>query len=767
LAGNQIVQHALVGLPSASSNCVLIVCACLAALWPPARVVTWLCAGLVWTAAAADLRLSHRLPAPFDGRDVEVAGWIDDFPRVGPASTTFSLHVDTASGDLPIERLRLTWYDERPKLAPAMRLALTVRLRRPHGLMNPGGFDYETWLYLEGYSATGYVRRGRVEAAVHRSLGALWLAARAEIGGRITAAVENPAAASLLTALATGQRSRFSEQQWSDFRRTGTSHLVAISGLHIGLVAALTYLIVGLLARRCGSSVASRSIEISAGFAAAAGVAYAALAGFALPTQRALVMLLYALLVLASRRQCRRPSAVAAACLSVLAIDPMATLGASFWLSFAAVAVLLAITGPEPHGGSRRSERRGRLGRIGAFVALQALVTVALGPLVVAKFGGMSLSGLAVNVVAIPLFSFTLIPAALVSVAAIVAVPSFDWPIAWVGVLAGWTLDALHAAAAPSAAFIELGPVRNWHLWLAAAGVALALPWHRLPGRRLAWLALLPLAWPPVVRLPTGEMTVTVLDVGHGLAVIVETRSHRLLYDAGARSRSGFDIGQEVVVPALGARSWRGLDSIVISHDDGDHIGGASAVLAAYPQADVLLGPDVSEMTGRRCKTGQRWTWDGVEFSVLHPSPSFALRGNESSCVLKIAGDHGTLLLTGDIEAAAEQELVRRGDLAVDVVVAPHHGSATSSSAEFVAQTSPEIVVVSAGFDNRWGFPVPAVVARWRRVGAHVAVSGELGAIELSWRGGSLHARSERRARRHYWHAESRPIPGESVDSTL
>ncbi|MCY4584914.1 MAG: MBL fold metallo-hydrolase, partial [Bryobacterales bacterium] len=241
--------------------------------------------------------------------------------------------------------------------------------------------------------------------------------------------------------------------------------------------------------------------------------------------------------------------------------------------------------------------------------------------------------------------------------------------------------------------------------------------------------------------------------VGHGLAVLVETRSHTLLYDAGAVYRSGFDTGREIVLPAMRANSWETLDRVVVSHADNDHAGGIPAVLESFPDAQVLMGPDVELPGGEICRTGQAWTWDEVRFEVLHPDPAIHRRGNDSSCVLKITTWAGSLLLTGDVEAAGERALMAHAEsLASDIVVVPHHGSATSSSTALVSATAADHALVSAGYLNHWGFPKPQVAQRWQDAGAVMATTGDAGAVRVILEPGKpVQVQGQRARQRRYW----------------
>jgi competence protein ComEC len=392
-------------------------------------------------------------------------------------------------------------------------------------------------------------------------------------------------------------------------------------------------------------------------------------------------------------------------------------------------------------------------------------IGLALVPLTAAFFGEVPLFGPLVNLAAIPLFNFVLVPLTLLAtVLAAWPVPFGLEPVVHVaGLAASETVRALHAVAALPGAAVAIGSVSPLAAALATLGVAFAMPAHPLPGRRLAWLAIVPALWPAASLPATGEARIVVLDVGHGLAVSVATRTHRLLFDAGPSFPSGFDVGEEVVLPALAADGRRTLDLLIVSHADNDHAGGAGAVVAAFPRAAVLHGPDVTTLPGRVCARGQRWTWDSVGFAILHPPVDVAARGNDSSCVLRIEAGGAAALLTGDVEAHGEAALLAAAQrdaapFAADVVVVPHHGSATSSTPAFVAAAHARQAIVSAGYRNRWGFPRAMVSERWRKSGAPITVTGDSGAVAIDLGPAGVQVRTERDARHHYWEAHGDPV---------
>jgi len=755
-----LVVHSLAALPGAGVYVPLGIGALLALRSRATRWVAWGIAGFAWTAVNAQQRLDERLAPADTGRDFEIGGYVDGFPTLAPGQATFSFVVAEPRPPGVPARVRLTWYDPQRPIAAGDALALVARLRTPHGARNPGGFDYEQWLLVTGHGATGYVRSAALASEAPASLPRAWLALRARIAERIGAVLGDGDAAALVTALAIGERYRFSERHWADFRRTGTSHLVAVSGMHIGMLGVLVFVVLRALWVRLPQPLASYDLEVAAVASVASTAYYAALTGLAIPAQRTLLMIAVALALLVSRRSVGAFQVLAAALLAALIWDPFAPLTASFWLSFVAVAVLLALSAPRRIRPPAQTRVRRASRTVIDVGALQWSIGCVLLPLTAVFFGEVSLIGPLVNLAAIPLFNLVLVPLTLVATL-LLQVDAFAATLAppvlhAVGWLAAQTAAALHALASEPFAALAVPAAPPGTVALAIGGALLACPAHPLPGRRLAWLAVLPMYWPPAAGPAPGDVRVEVLDVGQGLSVSVATHAHRLLFDAGPSFRSGFDSGEDIVLPALAAGAPRTLDRLIVSHADNDHAGGARAVLAAFPRADVLEGPDV-ELPGRICVRGERWEWDGVRFTILHPPPTLEARGNETSCVLKIEARAGSVLITGDVEARGEAALVRGGEAASDVVVVPHHGSATSSSAAFVAAVRPRYALVSAGYANRWGFPKPAVRERWERGGAAVAVTGERGAltVALDARGVSLVAERDRDP--HYWQAASAP----------
>ena len=752
-----VAAHRLPELPSAWWCVPLLLAALLALryalLWP--LIVG--ASAAAWTCLCAGGRLAERLPQAALGADFELVGIVAGFPTEGAGQITFGFDVAATRPPGVPPRVRLTWYDAPAGVGPGDALAVTARLRPPRGLVNPGGFDYEQWLLVNGYGATGYVRSGVVRGVADGAHGieVRWRHYRGVLAERIGAASADADGAALLTALALGERFRFTQQHWADFRRTGTSHLVAVSGMHVALLGIVVFALLRWTWLRLPVPLASYDLEVAAGASLLATAYYAALTGFAVPAQRSLVMIAVALAALASRRRIGAAQVLSATLVVVLVCDPFAPLAASFWLSFVAVAILLALAAPRPLARAPAGPLRRCARAALEFARLQWWIGLALLPLTAWYFGEISLVGPFVNLVAIPFFNACLVPlSVLVTLGlSLDALATSVAPIVHaVASLAGMTVRALQAVAELRGAALGWPLPSKSALAAGALGVAFAVCGAGLPGRRCAWLALLPVWWPALDLPRPGTARAVVLDVGHGLAVLVETRGHRLLFDAGPTARSGFDSGEEIVLPALGAGGRRGLDRLVVSHSDNDHAGGAPAIVAAFPRIDVLKGPDVGALPGRACTAGDTWTWDGVRFEILHPRADFAARGNDSSCVLKIEAGASALLVTGDIERRGETALLGR-PLAADVVVVPHHGSATSSSPAFVAAVGARFAIVSAAHANRWGFPRSEVRERWEHSGAVMAFTGDSGAVTVDFGPAGVAVSTQRDARHRYWHA--------------
>jgi competence protein ComEC len=771
----------------------------------PALVIAAAAAALAFgtTGLRAGERLEARLAPDLEGRDLRIVGVVASLPQRSASGLRFEFEVESALlGDEPVavpRRVLLGWYaafhedatlsTPQRALRAGQRWTLQVRLRRPHGAMNPGGFDLERHLFERGLGATGYVRAAPpqvVEPADDLAV----LRARQAMRDAIERRLGDTREAGVIAALALGDQSAIARDDWDLFRLTGVAHLMSISGLHVTMFAWLAGAVAGFAWRRsarlCLQWPAPRAAALL-GLASAA--AYAVFAGWGVPAQRTVWMLATVTLLAASGRRWPWPLVLGAAAAVVTAVDPWAVLDAGFWLSFGAVGLLMA---SNPWSGSTASAhwasaaagaqagipapapswRARARDAVAAAWRTQLIATVGLAPLTLLLFQQVSAVGLLANLVAVPWVTLVVTPLALLGA----LLPAL-WSAAATAVAA---LTALleAAAALPGAVFeVPLAPV--WIQLAALLGglvAVLPLPWR---WRALALPLIAPMLLPPVDRPAAGEFEVLALDVGQGTAVLVRTRRHLLVYDAGPRFSRDSDAGERLVLPALRARGeWR-IDRLVLSHRDLDHVGGAAALLRERPVGELLSslepGHPLLGLAARQgvraqaCGAGQSWSWDGVRFEVLHPpaaAETAAARPNTVSCVLRVAreGDApgasgASVLLTGDIEREQELALVERAgpSLASRVLLVPHHGSRTSSSAPFLDAVAPGVAVVQAGYRSRFGHPAPVVVERLAQRGITIVASPACGAWR--WQSDRPGAVCERDAARRYWHHAGDDLP--------
>jgi competence protein ComEC len=723
-------------------------------LWrvPRARLAAFVLIGFAWCAWRADLALQARLPRALEGRDFDVVGVLDELPRRGANAWRFTLRIEHATlegAKLPLRgRARISWYDlDQPLADPCGRWQLRLRLKRPRGVINPGGFDFERFALERGIVATGYVR----DDGDNRRLGHAPCidALRDAVSRGIATRVADPHDAHLLQAFAVGDTRGLDEHDWDVARANGIPHLIAISGFHVGVAAvfgvfairALWWLWPGLALRW-----PARLAEAPAALLVALG--YGLLAGASLPTVRTLVMIGVIALAQLGRRAVGGAHSLSLALIAILAVDPLAVLSAGFWLSFAGVAILMLCL----------MRRRGRLAAARGFAVAQLLMTVSLLPLAVWFFGQSSLVGALSNLIAVPLVSFVIVPLALFATSCLLTVAGLaTMPL----VAAGWLVHALwwllECMATWPGAHWYLPGARLWAVLLAVSGALwLFLP-RAVPARALGLVLFLPLLCPHLPRPAEGAFEARIIDVGQGLSVLVRTRDHALLYDAGARYPSGFDLGESAVLPTLRSIGLERLDVIMVSHGDNDHAGGAAAVATAFPDAERLGGePARGNLPLAQCHAGQTWRWNGVLLRVLHPPAASvaAHADNDRSCVLLVEGDGGRLLLTGDISQRVEPAIAAEvGEGRPLVLLVPHHGSKTASGAQFIGAVRPVLAIVSAGWRSRFGHPHPDVVARYRNAGVLMLNTADEGALHVSFGTDAppVLRDPERRVQARYW----------------
>jgi competence protein ComEC len=743
-------------LPAWPWLAALPACAALAA-WRRALLVPAACAaGFLWAAGGAHLRLADRLAPGLEGRDLEVAGVVSGLPAASERSLRFEFQPESAPVPLP-QKVLLAWYrgpagEAPPDLQPGERWRLTLRLKRPHGPLNPHGFDYEAWLTERGIGATGYVRAATSarRSGVRDSLADRIAQARAAVRARFREVLGETPAAGILAALAVGEQRAIANEEWRLFSRTGVTHLMSISGLHVTLVSGLAAWLVAALWRRVPRlALALPARKSGAAAAIAAALAYTLLAGFAVPAQRTFYMVSVVALALWSGRIASPARTLALALAVVCALDPWAVLQPGFWLSFGAVALIFHVG-----AGWTQAEPRWR-----QWLRVQWAITVGLAPAALFLFAQVSVSGPLANALAIPLVSAVITPLALA--AAVLPVDALLVVAQW---LVHWLLAYLEWCASLPAALWQQHVPPLWATLVALAGVAWLLLPRGFPWRGCGLALMLPAVGLPAPAPRTGEAWVTTFDVGQGLAVLVRTARHALLYDAGP-AYGDTDSGERIVAPALRALGVARLDALVLTHDDGDHTGGARSLLEGF-EVDALLHSLGARhallalaRAPRRCLRGTGWGWDGVRFELLHPAPGRAARRrNDESCVLKVsAGGGAAMLLTGDIERATELALARDGAVRAIALLAPHHGSRSSSSAPFLAAVRARLVVASAGYRNRFGHPAAEVQARYAAAGARLLRTDRDGAVSMRLGAHGATALTERARRARYWHVPAPP----------
>jgi competence protein ComEC len=723
--------------------------------------------GFFWAALLASMRLADELPAAWEGQDIRVTGVVARLPQPFERGVRFEFDVETAApaaARVPA-RIALSWYagwhrdlppESRPIIHAAERWEFSVRLKRPHGTANPHAFDYEAWLMERGIRATGYVRTG----ATQRRLDSLvpWPVymierARSGIRARILGTLQDASYAGVIAALVMGDQRAIPQTQWTVFTRTGVNHLMSISGLHVTMNSTLVFALVYGLWRRSARlclRLPARRAAVVAGLAAA--LVYAAIAGFAVPAQRTVYMLAVLALALWLGRLSSPASVLALALLVVTVLDPWAVLAPGFWLSFGAVAAILYVfvgVVRTPHWAL-------------AWVRTQCAVTLGLIPLLLAMFQQISIVSPLANAIAIPVVSLAVVPLALSGA----ALP-FDFLLhAAHGVMAALMALITWFASMPASMWQQHAPA-PWAVAVALCGIAWMLLPRGFPARWVGVVGLLPLFLVVPLGPGPGNVWITVLDVGQGLAVVVRTHRHALLYDAGPRYSVDADSGSRIVLPYLRASGIRRLHGIVVTHADSDHAGGLASVLAGVP-VDWMVSslPDSSRLhaavgSSSVCYAGQRWEWDGVRFEMLHPEfASYAvqrMKANDRSCVMRISARGRRVLLTGDAEARSERAMLARAAQALraEILVAPHHGSTTSSTEAFIAAVRPELAIFTVGYRNRFRHPRAAVVRRYVDRGARILRSDSHGAVLLRVGSQGMQITWHRSRSRRYWHDKS------------
>lgn len=713
--------------------------------------------GFMWALYFANSILSWTLQKEIEGKPLTVSGYITSLPVTDQFGTRFEFNIKKIKNENYIEHpnimVRLSWHHKKESLPVKLKVGdkwqFLVKLKRIHGLRSPGAFDFEAWALQKKIRASGYIIESannillsshtyRYPIATLRQLLAI------KIATHLPSSTTSP----WLMALIVGERNGISQQDWQVLRNTGTNHLMAIAGLHIGIMAGLAHWCVSWGWRR----IPWLTLRIPASQAGACAalliaVSYSALAGFSLPTQRACIMLTVFIMTILAKRNIGAWYAWSIAMLCVLLINPLSVLTESFWLSFATIALII-------YGMSQRLLPSGiwwKWGRV------QWVIGFGLIPITLILFQECSFISFVANSIAIPWLSFLILPFCFLSAIFLFVSPNIG---ACCLLIADKSLSALWVfltwmASMPYASWQIVIPNLSTFFLMSVGFILLLLP-AGVPGRWMGLIWLLPVITYKPIKPDEGDFWLTVLDVGQGLSAIVQTKNHLLVYDTGPNLNDHFNMGESIVLPYLRSIAAKKIDSLVISHGDNDHIGGASVIMKSLPVMDIMTSVPDHFASARYCIAGATWQWDGVHFTILYPMEDDLDFGNDSSCVLRIHNRNQSVLLTGDIEKYAERNLLARipQRLKSDIIIAPHHGSKTSGLENFIAAVQPKIVIYATGYRNRYHFPHQSVIRAYDKIHASSFNTVDSGTLHFKMKQSesTFHPEQYRIANKKYWH---------------
>ncbi len=694
------------------------------------RLLAALFFGFAWALFYAHCILSWELPKEWEGKPLLVSGYIADIPVVSEHRTTFLFNLKKIQSDNARTLIKLSWQNPQVILHPGDQWQFVVHLKRIHGLRNPGGFDYEAWAFQTGIRASGYI----VMESQTKLLASHWYhyplnRIREKLKEKIEKNLPTSNTSAWISALALGERQNISAENWEILRKTGTNHLMAIAGLHIGLMASFVFLLV----KGCWRRVTYLTLKMPAQYAGAIAafvmaLLYSALAGFSIPTQRACIMLSITLIMLLMQRNTIAWQAWCIAMLCVLFLNPLSVLTESFWLSFCSVALII-------YGISGRLAPKNLWWKIGR---IQWVIALGLIPLSIWLFQECSLISFIANSLAIPWVGFIVVPLTLLGCFFLLFSSVFGGFVLWIAdkTLAVLWIILTYLSSVSWASWSVVMPAQ-WILFMACLGMVILLVPAGFPGRYFGFVWLLPLLFYHYPAPKKGEVWFTLLDVGQGLSAVIQTKQHIVVFDAGSKLSSNCDMGESVVVPFLHSRGVKKIDMLVISHGDNDHIGGAPALGEHFPilAARTSHPEKLFSLPSQYCLRGETWEWDKVTFAFLYPPADKLNLDNNSSCVLRITDENEHhILLTGDIEKLAENYLLQVDpkNLSTDILIAPHHGSKTSAVTEFVKEVNPSYVLFPVGYRNRYHFPNVSVLEKYRALNAKLFSTVDDGAIQFA-----------------------------------
>lgn len=701
--------------------------------------------GFSWAYFQACQKLAWQLPQEHINQSIEILGTVTGVSQWNSRTLRFDILMSHCAGKKLVSpvKARLFWANASVLLANNDKIRCHVKLKPPWHLANPGGFDQEKQFFIEGIRATGkLISLNEYEIGSRRNLTGL----RQYLNDRMSNLLVDKPFLGVIQATTLGIYKNITPEQWQVFQATGTSHAIAISGLHVALVAMLCCFVVTAITRRFVLLTSLYPAQCYGAIAAMIGaISYSSIAGFSIPTQRSLIMIMVALLALLKRQPIFSWYSLALSWIVIGMIDPLAPLQMGFWLSFGSVAALI-------YGGSHVGKQRWQ-----QWVIPQCVAFVGIVPLCVLFFHQVAILSPLANMIALPVINILVVPPSLMALLLMgfsTTLAKFSLWVAHTALLSIWGI--LEKIAHLSFSIWHFGQVPLLHLILVFCGAFLLLAPKGIPARHLGWLGFLPMIFFQTPSLNEGECRFTLLDVGQGLAGVIQTQHHTLLYDAGPQYGDNHDAGGRVIQPFLLTQQINTLDKVIISHSDLDHRGGLKG-LQNWPMGEVITSePTRLTLSARQCLAGEKWQWDGVDFALLSPFVVEDKKRNNLSCVLKVSAGKQSVLFAGDIEQTTEKKLVEAFPdlLKSTILVVPHHGSLTSSSNEFVSKVSPEYALYSVGLGNRYGFPKAAVIKRYEEVGSKNLIVSQTGAMifhlndteeltpPICWRETS----------RHYWH---------------
>ena len=727
-------------------------------------------AGFAWNAHYAENRLENILTTELEGKELTIEGRVAALPQSNSSGAKFAFELDEViAGKEKLnsfpKRIYLSWQpawrspQAIPEVIPGQRWKLKVKLKRPYGSLNPYTFDFERWSFHQDFGASGSVRSG--ELLLDKDISWIDLELRMELmrwhlRKKIQSMLpEDARYVGVLIALVMGDQNAINQDDWQVFNATGIGHLISISGLHVTMLSGVGAAIAAYAWRRRTWPLIAPVSKVAAASGFLTAFIYAWLAGFQIPAQRTMYMVGVVAFALWTGRNPRSFDIWWWALAFVLLIDPMAPYTPGFWLSFGAVASILYAMGDSsgllgvPTGRELETPWKHRmLQALREACRVQAVVTLALLPFTLYWFYQASVVSPLANAFAIPLVSYVVTPLAITAA----LLPEFigRWLLWPAHTSMEYLAIALEWMAGWSWSVVWSRQPEWWALTLSGCGIIYAIrpgdigaTWKpRLLGITLSIpLFVSPIAWIAQSQPISGEFKATVLDIGQGTAVLVETANRRLLYDTGPIQGKRDDAGQRIILPYLRGRGIDHIDRMVISHSDSDHIGGAATLLknirfdsmmGSLPSNNLLLQNLLNrKIPAIPCRFGQRWEWDDVEFVIWHPheetvfSNQYPGKPNEMSCVLEVRNHQSSLWLTGDVEKQGEAEITERLDLTMLreigdrelIFMAPHHGSKTSSSLDLLKKLNPNEAFAQNGYRNRYGHPHPDVTARYQHLG--------------------------------------------------